>query len=204
MTNEEHIEEILMEASAINLRNETLELYTQLRETNPKLDRVASIELAFHVAILKAVNRTGVRRLSLRGTVNLLAAALIKSRYEHWFALGFRPLCFYRRIGPSLWFWLLEEFLHFLIKFVFLTHFDGAFLVHLALKLIYLNCHVVVVTFGLSENLALEEDRLLSKVNHTKKDKEQHQSNNAQNTDNQRGECSIVDRVDEPVIRLEG
>ena len=47
MTNEEHIEEILMEASALNLRNETLELSTQLRETNPKLDRVGSIELAF-------------------------------------------------------------------------------------------------------------------------------------------------------------
>ena len=47
MTNEEHIEEILLEASAINLRNSTLELSTKLRETNPKLDRVASIELAF-------------------------------------------------------------------------------------------------------------------------------------------------------------
>ena len=47
MTNEEHIEEILMEASALNLRKETLALSTQLRETNPKLDRVASIELAF-------------------------------------------------------------------------------------------------------------------------------------------------------------
>ena len=47
MTNEEHIEEILMEASAFNLRNETLELSTKLRETNPRLDRVASIELAF-------------------------------------------------------------------------------------------------------------------------------------------------------------
>ena len=47
MTNEEHIEEILMEASALNLRKDTLELSTKLRETNPKLDRVASIELAF-------------------------------------------------------------------------------------------------------------------------------------------------------------
>jgi len=47
MTNEEHIEEILMEASALNLRKEILKLSTQLRETNPKLDRVASIELAF-------------------------------------------------------------------------------------------------------------------------------------------------------------
>jgi hypothetical protein len=47
MTNEEHIEEILLEASALNLRNETLELSTQLRETNPRLDRVSSIELAF-------------------------------------------------------------------------------------------------------------------------------------------------------------
>ena len=47
MTNEEHIEEILMEASAFNLRAETLELSTQLRETNPHLDRVSSIELAF-------------------------------------------------------------------------------------------------------------------------------------------------------------
>ena len=47
MTNEEHIEEILMEASAFNLRKDTLELSAQLRETNPKLDRVASIELAF-------------------------------------------------------------------------------------------------------------------------------------------------------------
>ena len=47
MTNEEHIEEILMEASALNLRKDTLELSIQLRETNRKLDRVASIELAF-------------------------------------------------------------------------------------------------------------------------------------------------------------
>ena len=47
MTNEEHIEEILMEASALNLRKSTLELSTKLRETNPKLDRVASIDLAF-------------------------------------------------------------------------------------------------------------------------------------------------------------
>ena len=47
MTNEEHIEEILLEASSINLRKETLELSNQLRETNPHLDRVSSIELAF-------------------------------------------------------------------------------------------------------------------------------------------------------------
>jgi len=47
MTNEEHIEEILIEASALNLRKETLELSNELRETNPKLDRVSSVELAF-------------------------------------------------------------------------------------------------------------------------------------------------------------
>lgn len=47
MTSEEHIEEILLEASALNLRNETLELSNELRETNPKLDRVSSVELAF-------------------------------------------------------------------------------------------------------------------------------------------------------------
>jgi hypothetical protein len=47
MTNEEHIEEILIEASTFNLRNATLELSTQLREINPHLDRVSSIELAF-------------------------------------------------------------------------------------------------------------------------------------------------------------
>ena len=47
MTNEERIEEILIEASALNLRKSTLELSTKLRETNPRLDRVASIELAF-------------------------------------------------------------------------------------------------------------------------------------------------------------
>ena len=47
MTNEEHIEEILIEASVLNLRNATLELSTQLRETNPHLDRMTSIELAF-------------------------------------------------------------------------------------------------------------------------------------------------------------
>jgi hypothetical protein len=163
---------------------------------------IDSVELAFHVAVLKAVNRISVRRLFFRGTANLLAAALIS--YEHWFALGLRTLRFYRRIGSSLWFCLPEEVLHFLTKLVILTHFDGAFLVHLALKLLYPYCHVVVVTFGLSEYLALEEDRLLSKVNHAKKDKQQHQGNNAKNTDNQRVECSIVDRVDEPVIRLEG
>lgn len=47
MTNEEHIEEILMEASSMNLRNDVLNLSSELRETNPKLDRTTSIELAF-------------------------------------------------------------------------------------------------------------------------------------------------------------
>ena len=46
MTNEEQIEEILLEASALNLRKETLSLSTHLREINPHLDRVSSIELA--------------------------------------------------------------------------------------------------------------------------------------------------------------
>jgi len=46
MTNEEQIEEILIEAASLNLRKDTLELSTKLRETNPHLDRVASIELA--------------------------------------------------------------------------------------------------------------------------------------------------------------
>lgn len=47
MTNEEHIEEILFEASALNLRNEVLTLSKDLRETNPRLDRTSSIQLAY-------------------------------------------------------------------------------------------------------------------------------------------------------------
>jgi len=47
MTNEEHIEEILVEASAFNLRNEVLEFSKELRETNPHLNRLDSIQLAY-------------------------------------------------------------------------------------------------------------------------------------------------------------
>lgn len=46
MTNEEIIEELLIEASNLGIRSKVLKLSTQILETNPKMDRVSSIELS--------------------------------------------------------------------------------------------------------------------------------------------------------------
>ena len=48
MTNEEMIEEILMEASAYGLRLEVLETAQRLREEDPKMDRLDSYIYAFN------------------------------------------------------------------------------------------------------------------------------------------------------------
>lgn len=46
MTNEEIIEELLIEASKLGIRPNVIKLSTQILETNPKMDRVSSIELS--------------------------------------------------------------------------------------------------------------------------------------------------------------
>lgn len=46
MTNEEIIEELLIEASNLGLRGEVISLSRQIKETNSKMDSVSSIELA--------------------------------------------------------------------------------------------------------------------------------------------------------------
>lgn len=46
MTNEEIIEEILIEASNLGLRSTVISLSKQIKETNPKMDNISSIELA--------------------------------------------------------------------------------------------------------------------------------------------------------------
>jgi hypothetical protein len=56
MTNEEHIEEILVEASAFNLRQEVLELSVELRETNPHLNRLDSVQLAY-IELYNSINQ---------------------------------------------------------------------------------------------------------------------------------------------------
>lgn len=48
MTNEEMIEEILMEASAYGLRLEIIETAQKLREQDPKMDRLDSYIHAFN------------------------------------------------------------------------------------------------------------------------------------------------------------
>lgn len=47
MTNEEIVEEILTEASELKIRQEVLELSKKLRDMNPKMPLLESIELAF-------------------------------------------------------------------------------------------------------------------------------------------------------------
>lgn len=48
MTNEEIIDEILHEASDLNVRYEVIELTNKLLETNPKMERVDAFEVAFN------------------------------------------------------------------------------------------------------------------------------------------------------------
>jgi hypothetical protein len=47
MTNEEHVEELLHEASAFGLRQEVIDTARQIREEDPSIDSVTSYELAF-------------------------------------------------------------------------------------------------------------------------------------------------------------
>jgi hypothetical protein len=47
MTNEEIIDEILHEASELNLMYEVIELTNKLLESNPKMERVDAFELSF-------------------------------------------------------------------------------------------------------------------------------------------------------------
>ena len=46
MTNEEIIEELLIESSNLGLRGTVISLSKQIKETNPKMDSISSIELA--------------------------------------------------------------------------------------------------------------------------------------------------------------
>lgn len=48
MTNEEIVEEILVEASELKIREEVLELSKKLRESNPRMTLLQSIELSFN------------------------------------------------------------------------------------------------------------------------------------------------------------
>lgn len=48
MTNEEIIDEILHEASELNLMYEVIELSKTLLQSNPKMERVNAFELAFN------------------------------------------------------------------------------------------------------------------------------------------------------------
>lgn len=47
MTNEEIIEEILYEAADLKIREQVLELSKKIRESNPKMTLLESIELSF-------------------------------------------------------------------------------------------------------------------------------------------------------------
>ena len=47
MTNEEHIEEILIESEFFGIRKEVLELSEKIIKENPTMDRCTSIERAF-------------------------------------------------------------------------------------------------------------------------------------------------------------
>jgi hypothetical protein len=47
MTNEEHIEEILIESEFFGIRKEVLELSEKIIKENPIMDRCTSIERAF-------------------------------------------------------------------------------------------------------------------------------------------------------------
>ena len=55
MTSSERIEEILIEADQLGLRKEVIDYSVELREINPKLDRVSSIEVAYNL-IKDAIN----------------------------------------------------------------------------------------------------------------------------------------------------
>jgi hypothetical protein len=47
MTNEEHIEEILMEASAFGLRQEVIVEAKKIMQEDPKIDKVLAYQIAF-------------------------------------------------------------------------------------------------------------------------------------------------------------
>lgn len=48
MTNEEHIEEILIDAEFLGIRKEVLELSKKIHGENPLMDKTSSIEKAFY------------------------------------------------------------------------------------------------------------------------------------------------------------
>jgi len=54
MTNEDYIDELLIEAEALRLREYVIEMSLILREKNPRMDRCESIRLALENAKLHA------------------------------------------------------------------------------------------------------------------------------------------------------
>ena len=58
MSNEEYIDELLMEAEDLKLREYVIELSLTLRDLNPKMDRAESIKLALENAKLHAGVKT--------------------------------------------------------------------------------------------------------------------------------------------------
>lgn len=48
MSNEEIIDEILHEASELKIRAQVIEIFKKITDTNPKMDRVDAMELAFN------------------------------------------------------------------------------------------------------------------------------------------------------------
>lgn len=48
MTNEEIVEEILIEAAQMKIREQVLDLSKKIRETNPRMTLLESIELSFN------------------------------------------------------------------------------------------------------------------------------------------------------------
>lgn len=48
MTNEELVEELLIEASAYGLRQEVIETASKLMQENPGMDKYLAYELAYH------------------------------------------------------------------------------------------------------------------------------------------------------------
>lgn len=57
MTNEEHIEELLMESEFYGIRKEVLELSHKMKEENPMMDKCVSIERALSYMKEKLENK---------------------------------------------------------------------------------------------------------------------------------------------------
>ena len=69
MTNEEIIEELLIEASNLGLRGAVISLSKQIKETNPKMDNISSIELALKLCKNK-VNQKVVNKEEMKHWIN--------------------------------------------------------------------------------------------------------------------------------------